>query len=263
MVTLVMPGITPAHTAMPLARAAAKRALDIDSGSQEAHAALGIVAGLYDSDWKEAEQRFRMAMAQEPVLPYVRWYYSFAYLLPMGRTQEAVRECMHGMEYDPLNFIGGFHYAGALLGSAKAEAGQAYLQQLSAVHLDLYQPYYLLALSQAVQGHPEVALTAAEKAYSLAPWSTTTRGLLGGLLRYSGDVDRANRLHNELLPGDEYGTAMGLSLFHVGCSEMERAAEWAERAFEQRDSRMIFLMALVRASRPDLVRSDRRWSAIT
>jgi TolB-like protein len=263
LVSLVLLGITPAHVAMPLARSEAKRALDIDSGLQEAHAVLGIVAALYDFDWKEAEQRFQLAMAQEPVPPYVRWHYSFAYLLPRGRTHEAVRECMRGMEHDPLNFVGGFHYAAGLLASGKAEAGQAHLQQLSAVHVNLYQPYYLLALSQAVGGQPEPALAAAEKAYSLAPWSTTIRGLFGGLLRCARDVNRANELHDQLLPGEEYGAEMGLTLFHVGCAEMGRAAEWAERAVQQRDTRMNFLMVLVRASRPELIRSDRRWSALT
>jgi TolB-like protein len=262
LVSLVLPGITSAHIAMPLARAAAKTALDIDPASQEAHAVLGMVAALYELDWKEAERRFLLAVADEPVSPYVRWYYSFAYLLPIGRTQESVRECIRGMEDDPLNFIGGFHYAGALLAAGNTDAGEAYLRQLHELHLSLYQPYYLLALSQAVQEKYKEALAVAERAYSLAPWSTTTRGVLAGLLRYTGEANRANQLHDELLPGDHFGEAMGLTLFHVGCGEMANAAEWAERAVEQRDTRMILLMGLMRASRPNIVRLDRRWSAI-
>jgi len=54
----------------------------------------------------------------------------------------------------------------------------------------------------------------------------------------------------------------GLSLFHVGCSQMAQAARWAEKAVEQRDTRMILLMCMVRASRPRLLSSDSRWSAI-
>jgi hypothetical protein len=169
---------------------------------------------------------------------------------------------MLGMEDDPLNFMGGFHYAGALLAAGNAQAGEAYLAQLSELHLGLYQPYYLLALSQAVRGLHKEALTAAEKAYSMAPWSTTTKGLFGGLLRCAGETNRADELYGELLPGDQYGAAMGLSLFHVSCSDIEHAAEWAHKAVEQRDTRMILLIALVRAFRPDILRSNVRWSAI-
>ena len=74
LVSLVLLGITPAHIAMPLARVAANRALEIDPALQEAHAVLGMVAALYDFNWNEAESRFRLAMAREPVPPYVRWY---------------------------------------------------------------------------------------------------------------------------------------------------------------------------------------------
>jgi len=117
-------------------------------------------------------------------------------------------------------------------------------------------------LSQAVRGLRKEALTAAEKAYSLAPWSTTTRGLLGGLLKCAGEANRANELRDELLSEDQYGAAMGLLLFHLGCSEMGEAADWAGRAVEQRDTRMILFMGLARASWPNILRSDGRWSAI-
>jgi len=91
------------------------------------------------------------------------------------------------MEDDPLNFIGGFHYAAALLAGGNTEAGEAYLRRLSELYSNLYQPYYLLSLSQAVRGLHKEALAAAEKAYSLAPWSTTTRGLVAGILRRIGE----------------------------------------------------------------------------
>src|SRR4051812_13573509 len=82
------------------------------------------------------------AMAREHVSPYVCWYFSFSYLLPMGRTQASVRVCVRGMEDDPLNFMGGFHYAGALLAGGNTEAGEAYLRQLSDLYSNLYQSYY-------------------------------------------------------------------------------------------------------------------------
>jgi serine/threonine-protein kinase len=262
LVSLVLPGITPSHIAMPLARKAAKRALELDPSLHEAHAMLGMVAALYDFDWKEAEERFLLAMAREPIPAYIRWYYSFSYLSPMGRTGESMRQCMYGMQDDPLNFIGGFHYAGALLAGGNAEAGEAHLRQLSELHPTLYQSFYLLALSQAVRGAPREALNAAEMAYSLAPWSPTTKGLFAGILKSSGDAARAGELLDQILPVDQYGSAMGLSLFHVACGEMEHAAKWAEKAVAQRDTRMFFLTGLVRASQASLFRSHGRWSAI-
>jgi hypothetical protein len=56
----------------------------------------------------------------------------------------------------------------------------------------------------------------------------------------TGETTRADKLHSELLPSDQYGSPMGLLLFHLACSETEAAAHWAKRALDQRDTRMIF-----------------------
>jgi TolB-like protein len=261
-VSLVLPGIMPAHTAMPLARSAALQALRIDAESQEANAVLGMVAALYDLDWQTAASQFRLAMSREPISPYVRWYHSFSYLLPMAHAKQSVEECLRGMEDDPLNFMGGFHYAGALLASGNSEAGEAYLDELSALHVTLYQPYYLLALSRAAAGKHREALTAAEKAYSLAPWSATTKGLFAGLLHHAGHSERAERLRNELLPAEHYGSAMALSLFDLGRADLDAAAAWLQKAVEERDTRFVLFFGLMRAFQPAVFRDNARWKAI-
>jgi serine/threonine protein kinase len=58
--------------AVPQARTLAQRALELDPDLPEAHAMLGIVAGQYDLDWKEAGRRFHLAMAREPISCHLR-----------------------------------------------------------------------------------------------------------------------------------------------------------------------------------------------
>jgi hypothetical protein len=52
---------------MPRARDYALRALSVDPDLPEAHAYMGILAGVYERDWEEAKRRFRIAMAHESV----------------------------------------------------------------------------------------------------------------------------------------------------------------------------------------------------
>jgi hypothetical protein len=75
-------------------------------------------------------------------------------------------------------------------------------------------------------------------------------------------MKRANELHNQLLLADQYGTVMGLPLFHVVCSDISDGAKWVEKAVEQRDTRMILLVCLLRASEPNILQLDSRWSDI-
>lgn len=257
----VFPGLFPAHEAMPLARAAAQRALDLDPESQEANGVLGMIAAAYDFDWKEAEQKFGLAMAREPVPPYVRWYYAL-YLNFVGRLKESTNQCVIGLRNDPLSLLVRFHYAIALLSWGKEDAGEAELRELCALYPSLYQPYYLLGLSQSLRGSHAEALITAEQAYSLAPWNTGTTGLYAGALTLAGQGGRAEELLQKLLPGDRHGAPLGLLVHHVVCSEMEKAAHWAWKVFDQRDPRLITIIGLLRSPRHAVVRSVDGWSSL-
>ena len=111
-------GYMPAHEAMPLVREEAQKALKIDPSLPEAHAMLGSVAALYDYDWKEADRRFRLALAHDPVPPRVRQWYATFYLVPMGRMQESVDQLEQGLKEDPLNIAIALHWQHPSLPSA-------------------------------------------------------------------------------------------------------------------------------------------------
>jgi TolB-like protein len=259
--TSVLPGLSPAHEAMPLARAAAQSALDLDPASQEAHGVLGMIASVYELDWKEAERQFKMAMTREPVPTYVRWYCSM-HLLLVGRLRESADQCVCGLKDDPLSFMGRFHYAATLLATGNEAVGEAELRELCALHPNLYQPFYLLGLNQSLRGLHAEARATAEKAYTLAPWNTGTTGLFAGTLMRAGERHHAEELLQNLLPGDRYGTPLGLLVYSVMCSEIEQAAKWAWKVLEQRDPRLIFNIALLRSLSPSLLGSSGSWSAL-
>jgi len=259
--TPVFLGLSSAQEAMPMARAAAQSALELDRNSQEARGVLGTIASVYELDWKVAEHQFKMAMTREPVPTNVRWYY-FVYLLLVGRPRESAEQCLRGLKDDPLSFVGHFHYAAALLSAGDDEAGEAELRELCAIHSTLYQPFYLLGLSQSLRGRHAEALPTAEKAYALAPWNTGTTGLFAGALMRAGKRHDAEELLQNLLPGDRYGTPLGLLVYSLACAEIEPAAKWAWKVLEQRDPRLIFNLALLRSPSQRLLRTSSSWSAL-
>jgi serine/threonine-protein kinase len=259
--TSVYPGLSQAHSAMPLARAAAQRALDLDPASQEAHGVLGAIASDYEFDWRKAERLFQSATVREPVPAGVRWRYANYFLLT-GRLEEAADQCLRGLKDDPLSFVGRFHYSAVLLSGGNDESGEAELRELCALHPNLYQPCYLLGLSQSLRGLEAEARANAERAYMLAPWNNATTGLFAGTLMRAGETVRAEELLRSLLPGDRYGTPLGLLVCDVARSEIEPAANWAWKVFEQRDPRLIFNITLLRSPSHSLLRSSDSWSAL-
>jgi len=82
------------------ARAAALRAIQLDSTLAEAWSSLGMVKAYYDWDWDEAEYAYRKANELNPSLPWNHYHYSW-YLVLFGRMDEAIREHKKAKELDP------------------------------------------------------------------------------------------------------------------------------------------------------------------
>jgi serine/threonine-protein kinase len=88
------------------AREAAQRAVALDEGLPEGHAALGYVSFMWLWEWPAAEREFRRAIALDANhAPAHHWY--ALYLAAMGRPEEARREIELAQRLDPLSLIAG------------------------------------------------------------------------------------------------------------------------------------------------------------
>ena len=87
------------------ARAAAKRALAIDSTLGEAEASLGIIGALHDWNWASAGEHFRRAIELNPSYATAYHWYGLDYLALLGRFTEARKAVRMAVELDPLTSI--------------------------------------------------------------------------------------------------------------------------------------------------------------
>lgn len=101
--------------AMPKAKAAAARAIELDPDLPEAHTVLGMIAATYDWDWAKAEREFKRALEIDPNLGVTHYRYAWTFLSPVGRHGEAIAEMKIAMEKEPLYLIQGANYAGVLM----------------------------------------------------------------------------------------------------------------------------------------------------
>jgi TolB-like protein/DNA-binding winged helix-turn-helix (wHTH) protein/Flp pilus assembly protein TadD len=86
---------------LPKAYAAARKAIEIDPESAEAHASLGLVLS-HRWEWAGAEAEFRRALELDPQYANAHHWYG-DYLSIRGRHDEALAEARHALELDPLN----------------------------------------------------------------------------------------------------------------------------------------------------------------
>lgn len=237
-------------------RHAARRALELDPSLPEAHAWLGIFAAWADFDWKEAQRRFDIAFARQPVPPILRHWYGYFYLRQMGRALEAVDQHRRALEEDPLNPVVRTGLAVSLTAAGKDEEALREARRVLELNPDFVPAYTLQALDVTKAPLPE-ALAFAEKGVGLAPWSPVCAAVLAGLLTKTGEQERAAELIGRSRDTQANAAPVAFVIYHLLCGEVEKAAEWTEEALEQRHP--MLAMLLLTPPWKAMLRTSARW----
>jgi TolB-like protein len=94
----------PPMEAYPKGKAAALKALELDSCLAEPHAALGVVNRDFEWDWSAAEEEFQRAIELNPGLPEA-YHWRSTLLSMLGRHAEALHEKKRALAMDPLSVV--------------------------------------------------------------------------------------------------------------------------------------------------------------
>ncbi len=252
-------GFLPPREAYPKAKAAATKALELDSMLGEAHTALALASLLYDWNWQTAENEFKQAIALGPNYgPAHQWY--AVYLIAMGRHEEALAENERAEKLEPLSLtiISNF---GWILYNAR-QYDQAIERCRKALEMD---PNFALAhiyLGRAYLGKGMYAEAVAEfeKSSPLFVTGNKRSPELGYVYAVAGKRSDAlkeldqykKRWKRTGLPGFPYYVAVT----YVGLGETDQAFAWLQKAYEENYPWLIFLKV---EPRLDPLRSDPRF----
>ena len=229
-------GATP-RAVFPKARAAALKALEIDSNLAEAHAALGLVLLYYDWDWSGAERELKRAIELNPNYVVAHHWYA-EYLTAMGRHEQAFAEIKRAQELDPVSPL--MRGIGGLVYTRAGRFDEAIEQCRQALELD---PNFGLAHDQL--GWAYFGKGMYEKA--LAEFQTADR-LIGfhhartfAVMVKRGEAVKMLDRASEQSSGRGENSAVFLALLYSSLGERQKALDWLQRAYEQRDPDIVFI----------------------
>jgi serine/threonine-protein kinase len=256
--------VTSPQDAIPKARAAAQKAIEIDESLAEAHNALATVKSNYDWKFPEAEAEWQKAIALNPNYATAhQWYAEF--LLGMGRYDEALAELKRAQELDPLSLI-----IYVVLGEAyrvKGEYDQAIEQQKKALEIDpnFARAHLYLARAYQQKGLFEEAADEFSKAFVLMGSSTEDASRFSAALKAAYKTSGAKgywQTMAELLTtrapamGVPVPPAIVLAGFWAQAGQPDKAFELFEQAYQARDEGVLHLKDPIYAP----LRSDPRYA---
>jgi tetratricopeptide (TPR) repeat protein len=251
-------GFVPSSEATPKAEAAALRALEIDPDSAEAHHWLAVVRSWSDWKWEAAEELFERAIELNPSYGDARTSYSHL-LAVLGRFDEALVQAELALELDPLNAWFQGIYGVDLHMIHRFDDAIATLEEAIRLSPDLPFVWFVLSGSYHYAGRFDEAVHA-EGSLWAAMGETESQRLL--MQQYSEHGYKKSIVWSAELAA-ERSDAIGASGVWVAYrysrpGQYEKAIEWMERGFEQRDPTMPYMLM------PELdnVRSDPRIQAL-
>jgi TolB-like protein/DNA-binding winged helix-turn-helix (wHTH) protein/Flp pilus assembly protein TadD len=218
--------------ALPKAEAAARKAVELNPESGEAHASLGLVLS-HRWEWNQAEAEFGRALALDPQYANAHHWYG-DYLSIRSRHREALSEARRALELDPLNLMistwVGLRYYLAHDYSSAIE------QNRSSVDLDSsFAAAHLLLGQDYVQGglHGE-GVSELQKAANLSGGSPLYTAQVAVALAVSGRKQEALRIAAELegLSTKRYVSPYGLAQIQAALNSKEETFKWLEAAYD-------------------------------
>ena len=240
--TLGLFSFMPPHQAYSRAKAAAKKALEIDPELAEVYASLGWIAMWYDWDWPAAERHFMKAIQMKPDYALAHtWYGNLLWC--KGRFDESIREMQEARELEPLEPIYPAHVGVALYQARRFDESIGELRKVIASDPEFSIAYWYQSANLMANKMWAEAIATLQKFVELSGESVIALSTLGFAYGSTGMKDEAFKILERLdgLSKDRYVGSLWRALVWIGLGEKDKALENLERAYPERESMMACL----------------------
>jgi TolB-like protein/DNA-binding winged helix-turn-helix (wHTH) protein/Flp pilus assembly protein TadD len=221
--------------ALPKAKAAAIKALELDSSLGEAHNSLAFCLDGFDWDLEAGGKEFQRAIELSPGYATAHHWYAW-HLALLHRYDQAIAEMEKAANLDPLSLVINADLA-ELLSLAHLE-DESIRQSQKTIEMD---PNFGLAHNHLGQAYlknrmNDAAIKELQKAVDLSGRSPTCVANLARAYATTGNRSQALELLKELKkrsdPGASY--ASEIAVIYAAIGNNDEAMNWLERGYEER-----------------------------
>jgi TolB-like protein/Tfp pilus assembly protein PilF len=229
--------------AMPKAKAAATRALELDESLAEGHTSMGRVLAAWDWNWAGAEREYKRAIELNPRYGLGHQWYGL-YLAMIGQTDASRDQRKQALDLEPLSPIVNFEYGQSLFWQRDYKRAIEQYQKASDLDSNLPAVYVYLGATYDLTGQYDAAIDAYKKTPSKGgnEWGMAQGGL-ARVYAIIGRKEEARKIIAQLenRRASEYVPAPGIALAYAALGEKDQAFKWLEKAVEERAFQLQFL----------------------
>jgi TolB-like protein/DNA-binding winged helix-turn-helix (wHTH) protein/Tfp pilus assembly protein PilF len=241
--------------ALPKAKAAAVKALELDSSMSEAHTSLGYSLRAFDWDFDSAGKEFRRAIELNPSYATAH-HWNAMNLGLLGRPKEALVEMRKAENLDPLSLIINSDLAEFLLLTHSYD--ESVKQSRKVIEMDpaFATGHKQLGDAYLLKQMDKEAVAELQEAVRLSGGSPICMADLARACVASGKMNEAVKLLSDLKKSSNasFTNAPQIAMIYASMGNNEEAMNWLEKAYEERFNPSILLR-----SGFDPLRSDPRF----
>jgi eukaryotic-like serine/threonine-protein kinase len=252
---------SPTSETLPKARAAVRRALQIDDSLAEAHTSLGLIE---QSSWNfsEAENEFKRAIDLNPNYPTAHFWYNTYLRDVLASYDEGMAEARRALQLDPLSPVISNDIAVIHLQRGDLDAAVEAAKRALELDPNFPEAHRALGVTYRRLGRHDEALAELQKAVDFSGRQARYLTDLAVCYAVADDGAIARTILQELQEKYKRGEALGQHLASVYASigDKEGAFAWLEKDFEARSGQLVFIAySPTRDVLRDKLTDDPRW----
>ena len=246
------------NEALPKAKAAAIKALELDNALGEAHNSLAFCLDAFEWDFDSAGKEFQRAIELNPSYATVHHWYAW-HLSVLGRYDEAVAEMRKAQNLDPLSLIINADLAELLLIARLYDDSIQQSRKTIEMDSNFALAHNQLGLAYLQKQMHDEAIAELKKAVRLSGSSPTCVANLASAYVVSGARNEAAKLLSDLKTRSipSYSYAPEIAVVYAALGDRDQAMNWLQKGYEGRFNPSVLL-------RPgfDPLRSDPRFQEL-
>jgi serine/threonine-protein kinase len=244
-------GLLPAGRTVPQSKAATRKALEVDGTLANAYVSLALITFLYDWEWERAEQQFRQSIALNSNDAEALSYYAL-FLAFEGRTGEALDRAQRALEVDPLAPLINMNVGWTYFTAGRPDEALDQAGKMIEIEPAFYGAYWLRGAIRLAEGRYAEAVEELQRAVSLGGHHVVVADL-GSAYSLASRREDATTILDQLLETSrrQYVPAICMARVYSRLGATEKAFEWFEAAFGERNGELVFLQGEIAGAAED------------